>query len=225
MQDKYFEEEIKSIRNGLREYKDTRKSFNSKLAQIIQAKTYPTSHYETKSECVTGLTSAYNLSSDVAETECSRQFGPGQGTVTGTRQVNQAYRDQKEQQQAAAQNGGTVRHITARNASVQEVDEIPAWVITHDYLFDKTQANYKDESSQPQLKSAAIEDNRPAWLKTRSRFVFPTAAQNATGSISNETSANINAAVEQNVKSGSVESSEIPAWLTTYDYLINKRMA
>lgn len=107
MNDKYFESEIKSIHSALREFKDNRKQFNVKIAQIAKPKSYQPSSYGTDmQQCLAGL-AKLSIDPQNAKTICENQFA-GKGTISGT----------------------------SKSASVQK-HEVPAWAVTYDYINNK----------------------------------------------------------------------------------------
>jgi|GEM_PF-1024762 len=178
LNDKYFEDEIKSIRSSLREYKDNRKLFNAKISNIIRQSGVPdkkvpiSSMGDNYESCLVSLKSI-GISEDRSIEECSTQW-KGEGTHVGVKQhSNLELLAIKQKQELSAQHGGTIHHVTARNAAVQQEQIVPAWLRSN--LIHRSEIEHDivqpTQQLQSDIKSAAIEDNRPAILKTRSRYV------------------------------------------------------
>lgn len=250
MNDQYFESEIKALRSGLVEYKQARKAFNNKIAEIQ----HPTQKVQ---DCIK---QTHKLNPSLTDNELIRECDkklenqtqsqlnksrgadklteynknipnktdynqPDQNKIdlsyygddTATALVNCRNEQQrnglsvqdatnfcnslpqiegadgvqedddtikvgklsiKQRQELAARHGTGADVIlvsetgtSGRTACVQKIEEIPSWVKVHDYVFNKPEANHIEESDQPKIKSATVEDNRPAFMKTRSNLV------------------------------------------------------
>jgi hypothetical protein len=188
LNDKYFEDEISSIRNGLREFKDNSKQLNAKIDAIHKGETRtwtqrgdnsprstdpgvgiadntqspPLSHYQTRQEY-------FDLCKKQGGTneDCNNQ---ADAIFTPQEEANEkAARRTKKEQELAAQNAARgIDHIIVRNAAVE--DNTPNWLKSHDYTFNKTE--YRNAQRTSQLKGAKVNVdeleyniNGPSWLK------------------------------------------------------------
>ncbi len=119
-----------------------------------------------------------------------------------TRQVNQAYRDQKERQEAAAQNSKT-GHIITKSASVSPT--VAAWDLCYNYTLGE---NIPEPIIDNAIKSASTEE--PYFVTTMSNS--PT---NRSQNISTKNTT-------KNLKQASKD--DVPSWATCFDYIINKEI-
>jgi hypothetical protein len=211
-----FDAEVKAIRSDIKEFKEGRKRFDAKIAQIIKGgttypdKQYPPSSYGTDmQQCLDGL-AKLSVDPERARQECETQFA-GKGTKIGVKQYsNLELLSMKQRRDLEAAKGA---NQCTKGASVQQ--QSLDWLVTYEYARGPLTPTLSDVREEPIKSASAVESN----VQTEEPY-FVTLMNHSPIERSQDV-----ARTESKLKQASITTNteqEPPAWATCYNYIINK---